>query len=98
MNKKCGTWGYDDIMVVAAFRYCLGRRTYIVQDCVNWLIDYWPQFNPGVKQIIAGDLEDEFAKEEIRLKEGDPFTFSSLGDNCDKVEWEKVRALYKETK
>jgi len=98
MNKKCGTWGYDDIMVVAAFRYCLGRRTYIVQDCVNWLIDYWPQFNLGVKQIISRDLEDEFAKEEIRLKEGDPFTFSSLGDNCDKVEWEKVRALYKETK
>ena len=35
-------WGSCELMVLAAFRYCLGRQTYIVNACADWLIDVWP--------------------------------------------------------
>ena len=31
-------YGRDDLMAVAAFRYSLGRMTYIVSDCAHWLL------------------------------------------------------------
>ena len=31
-------WGWNEIMVISAFRYCVGRQTYVVQACADWLI------------------------------------------------------------
>ena len=28
-------------MLLCSFRYSLGRMTYIVSDCVEWLMLYW---------------------------------------------------------
>lgn len=32
--------GHDHLMVIAATRYCLGRMSYIVSDCADWLIKF----------------------------------------------------------
>ncbi len=59
-------WGFHNLMVVACFRYCLGRRSYIVSNCVEFLTDYWGEFDKTSKETKealekghAGDKCDE---------------------------------------
>ena len=90
MNNN--VWGRDQIMALAAVRYCLGRRTYIVGDCAEWLIAYWPDFNEHTKAIIQRDLEEEFGRDDKARLEGS--TYLPLGMDMDRREWEKVRKLW----
>jgi hypothetical protein len=73
-------WGTNDLMAMAAFRYCLGRRTYIVSACREWLQRHWDKFEPSTRSLILREVEEAF-------QSGD------LGMECDKAEWEKVRRL-----
>lgn len=43
------------LMVTAAHRYCLGRQTYIVGSCIEWLREWWPSFTANTKRIILRD-------------------------------------------
>ncbi len=70
-------WGYHNLMVIAAFRYCLGRRTYIVSSCTDWLIYYWPKFDDNTKKIIVGEIQEALDK-------------GYAGDQCDIQSWLKV--------
>jgi hypothetical protein len=45
----------NHLMIQAAFRYCLGRRSYIVTECVQWLHEYWG----GIPQSIKNSIIDE---------------------------------------
>jgi hypothetical protein len=45
----------DQLMALAAFRYCLGRRSYIVGSCLDWLRDTWEQFEPNTKSVMVRD-------------------------------------------
>ena len=47
-----GAWGRGDLMAIAAFRYCLGRMTYIVGDCEQWIFANWGHFPENVKKLI----------------------------------------------
>ena len=85
-------WGRDQIMVLAAVRYCMGRRTYIVGDCAEWLIAQWPNFNEHTRAIIQRDLEEEFDRDDKARLEQD--TCLPLGMDMDRREWEKVRKLW----
>lgn len=78
------TWGFNDLMVTAAFRYCLGRRTYIVNACCNWLIANWDKFNTQAKLLIQRELDEEFERD-----------IKGLGDACDIEDWKRVRALWR---
>ena len=89
---KRDAWGRNGLMALAAFRYCLGRMTYIVSDCADWLVDRWPQFPPNVQALIRRDLEEAFAKDDEDRATG--ASFKALGWDCDRAEWEKVRALW----
>ena len=84
--------GRDSLMAVAAFRYCLGRRTYIVSDCVEWLCENWQKFPENVRAVIKRDLESEFAKDDEARDQGQDY--KPLGWDCDRAEWQKVRALW----
>ena len=89
-----GAWGWHNLMVVAAFRYSLGRMTYISEVCADWIIARWQDFPPNVQQLIRRDLEEAFKKDdEDRADPGNRF-FKELGWDCDRKEWEKVRALW----
>lgn len=85
-------FGDHGLMVVAAFRYCLGRRTYIVSDCSKWLIKQWEHLPENVKHIIKRELDVAFLDDnEARLVNDN---YKPLGDDCDRAEWEKVRRLW----
>ena len=53
------TLGDRDSAAIWALRYCLGRQTYVVPMCVEWLIDAWPLLDQHAKAIIARDLKEE---------------------------------------
>lgn len=52
-------------MVTAAHRYCLGRQSYIVGACIEWLSAWWDSFDDNTKAIIIRDtveaLQDNMA-------------------------------------
>lgn len=53
------------LMVIAAHRYCLGRQSYIVGACIEWLRAWWSCFDENTKNVIIRDtigaLQDDAA-------------------------------------
>lgn len=92
-SNKPRPWGKEDLMVLAAFRYCVGRRTYIVPECVEWLFVNWPEFSDSIKGLIQKELEELFDQDDL-YRAGEWGDYRPLGDNCDRQEWERVRALW----
>lgn len=86
-------WGWHNLMVISAFRYCLGRQTYVVRACANWLIDIWPLLTEQTQGVIRRDLEEEFQRDdEARARDE---KHKPLGWDCDRKDWERVRALWR---
>jgi hypothetical protein len=88
---KDKNFGRDDLMAIAAFRYCLGRMTYIVGDCADWLIEQWPNIGEKTQQIIRRELDAEFQKDDDQRDSGSEYR--ALGHDCDRAQWERVRAF-----
>lgn len=87
--------GRDGLMAIAAFRYCLGRRTYIVSDCAEWLVRHWQALPDNVRAVIQRDLETAFRDDdEARADAARDDSWRTLGHDCDRAEWERVRALW----
>lgn len=84
--------GHDHLMVIAAFRYCLGRQTYIVGECARWLINTWPLLSDPTKAIIKRDLEEQFKLDDDARAQGRDY--KPLGWDCDRAEWARVRKLW----
>ena len=87
-------WGFDALMASAAFRYCLGRRTYIVGSCVEWIISNWEKFPENVKNLIERELEEAFGEDDKERLHNADATWLPLGHDCDRKDWERVRALW----
>ncbi len=91
-------WGFGGLMAMASFRYCLGRMTYIVNECVDWIIPNWDNFHPSIRVLIERELEDEFIRDDDMRQEradasgGD--SYLPLGHDCDRRQWERVRELW----
>lgn len=83
---------HDHLMVIAAFRYCLGRMTYIVGDCASWLIKIWPYLSKETQNIIKRDLEEAFTRDDEARADG--HEYKPLGADCDRFQWERVRKLW----
>ncbi len=77
MNKFKPEWGFKNLMMIAAFRYCLGRKTYIVSACVDWLLQYWNEIDDQTKKLILEEIEEAIEK-------------GCAGDRCDIDCWERV--------
>lgn len=94
MTAKPATYpaGRHDLMIVAAVRYCLGRMTYIVSDCADWLIEIWPALPENTRKIIQRDVEEAFARDDADREAGRDY--KTLGHDCDRREWERVRKLW----
>lgn len=88
MIVKTPNYGRDGLMAIAAFRYCLGRQSYIVGDCVDWLIDQWASLVPNVRQVIERDLREEFRRDDAARAAGE--IYKPLGMECDRAGWQKV--------
>lgn len=79
-------YGRGQLMVICAVRYCLGRRTYIVSDCAEWLVPLWPSLEANTRAVIQRDVEEAFHRAQSWQ--------GSLGDPCDVEQWMQVRALW----
>jgi hypothetical protein len=80
-------------MAIAAVRYCLGRMTYITSDCAEWLCEQWPNIKSSARAVIQRDIEEAFTRDdEVRARD---VAYKPLGWDCDRAEWEKVRALWR---
>lgn len=92
MTKRHGPWGESDLMAVCAVDYCLGRQTYIVGMCADWLNQYWGNFSQGARDLIQRDVEEAFKKDDEALESGGR---RALGSALDRAEWERVRKLWR---
>lgn len=88
--------GHDHLMVIAATRYCLGRKTTIVGECASWLIKTWPLLEQKTQSILQRDIEEAFARDDNDRAAGREH--KALGHDCDRKEWERVRTLWEITK
>ena len=68
------------VLFLAAERYALGRRTYIVQWTCEIIRNNLHLLSKKDKQVMMRDLENPI----------------SYGDECDKAEWLKLLKILKE--
>lgn len=92
MTTITNPWGRSQLMAIAAVRYCLGRQTYIVGDCADWLIEVWPHLHESAQTIIRRDIEEAFESDDRQRAGG--MTYKALGDDCDRQQWDRVRRLW----
>lgn len=88
-HKSCKTIHATDWMIIDAVRYAIGRRSYQVGVTTSWLRCLWHLLDRRIQEIIQRDIEEEFQTAE---RTGD---YSHFGYECDRREWEDVRALWK---
>ena len=88
-----GNTAFDDRIVVWAVRYCLGRMTYVSGECATWLVRHWPQLSEETQQAIRRDVDQAFEADDKARGSDQPF--KPLGWDCDRREWERVRALWR---
>lgn len=78
MKKEQGTFfEKSGLLTLAAFRYCLGRRSYIVSQCCDYLITYWDSFLKQTQDVIVAEIEDAFER-------------SIYGMSWNRQDWQRV--------
>jgi hypothetical protein len=91
--QRLGPWGPGQFAVVATFRYCLGRQTYIVQECADWLLLHWSVIEQPVRSLIQRELERAFEQDD-KARAGDAQGYKPPGWDCDREQWARVRSLW----
>ena len=71
-----------DWMIIGAFRYCLGRMTYIVSDCTEWLIDNKNDIDRCTREIIVKEINDALDRDRA-------------GMDMDRRRWRVVLKVFK---
>lgn len=69
---------YDSTILICAFRYALGRRTYVVGSIVREIHRVWNSLSERDRELIVGEIG------EYREK------FGNLGHACDERDWISV--------
>ena len=83
-----------DFMIHQSFRYVLGRMTYAVSNWCDWAVANWDKIPEGERAIIERELEEAFEKDDAQ-RETETRLWLPLGHDCDREQWERVRAVYK---
>jgi len=52
----------DHSIAIYAFRYCLGRRTYAVAECVKYLVGNWERFESIERIQIQNDIRKHYKR------------------------------------
>lgn len=80
------------MLVIAAFRYFLGRMTIPTCCFAGNLAKVWTHLPRNVQSLIYKELEEAF-QEDDRMR-SDPVVsphYYPLGASCDREAWQKVR-------
>lgn len=88
-------YGRGDLMAMAAVRYCLGRSTYIVSDCADWLVAVWPTLQPGMQAVIRRDIAEAIERDDRDRQDGREH--KHLGMDMDRRVWVRVAEAIKDT-
>lgn len=72
----------DPIILFCAFRYALGRKSYVISSVVDAIHKNWSQISIGEKR--------QFAEEILEYK----IKFGNLGMQCDEREWMSIVDRY----
>lgn len=80
MSEEPKWVGDTSMMVSYAFRYCLGRMTYAVSDCVEFIIANWDNIHTNEQRLMHGDIKRAIYS-------------GQAGTETDKQQWRKVLAL-----
>ena len=83
MNNKLDLKGYERDLLIYAFRYTLGRRTYAVSTIVELLKINWDIISEGDKRLYINEIKEY---KEIYGEKG-------LGDLCDIHSWNSILNL-----
>ena len=91
MTEKTLNFGRGDLMAVAAVRYCLGRMSYIVGDCADWLCEQWPNIEPKMRAVIERDIRDAVKRNDDPRRERSEH--HPFGMDMDREQWLRVLAM-----
>lgn len=86
-------FGRGDLMAIAAFRYCLGRKSYIVEDCGDWLIQQWDEIRPNAQHVIERDLREAIQRDDEHRRNWAGTDHAPLGMDMDRAVWLNVLAM-----
>ena len=64
-------------MIISSFRYCLGRASYVVGECADWIIEHNDDLSERVRNIFLREIRE--ALDEDRA-----------GMDMDRWRWEEV--------
>lgn len=64
-------------MTFYAFRYCLGRMTYAVSNCVDYLIAHWAELDDHHRKLIIKETSEAIA-------------VGAAGHEMDVQQWNKL--------
>lgn len=72
----------DEIIISCAFRYCLGRSTYVVSTMCDKLKEVYDIFPDSARERISNEIQEYQDK------------FGLAGMDFDNDEWNKIKWLY----
>lgn len=67
MASRAPIIGTDDLIATAAFRYALGRQSYIVSHIVSWLRKNRNRLSPDTCARIIQEIHDAAGKERLGM-------------------------------
>lgn len=71
----------DEVILICAFRYALGRMTYVVDNVVNAIIDNWKELPIHTQTLIKNEII------QYRLEYG------LCGMEMDDKNWQRIMML-----
>ncbi len=74
----------NQIVLDCAFRYALGRMTYVTEAVSNIIIDCWDAIPLSRKLMYVEEIKEAIKKENI-------------GMECDKIAWKRIIVLHEAT-
>ena len=78
----------DDLndLIICAFRYALGRRTYIVHTITEIIKANLSALDSRTIEVMLQDIERQHEYEKVGLEK-------AFGDDCDRERWMEVEVL-----
>ncbi len=73
-----------------AFRYCLGRSSYIVSDFAEAFASNFEEIPDKTKKLILRELQYAMRKDDKERADNPDSLDFSLGHGCDRAYWQKV--------
>lgn len=76
----------EDILIVCAFRYCLGRMTYVVNAFARNFHKKWDDIPYHTKDLVVREILEHKEK------------FGKLGHDCDEEDWMSIVERFNDDK